>query len=153
MNKLLLSALPLALASCAVMLPGSPYMLGKQPAAGDLMPMGTVKATDSSTMVMTETKVMGLKPNQYYVAHYHVMGRASTDPCSSAGAPIMSTKMVGMTDASGMLSITASTPRDDTMQAAYYNIHTASDAAGTPADGGVACTAVKLNANMGGVGQ
>lgn len=148
-NKLLLAALPLALASCTMMLPGSPYTLGKQPAAGELTPAGTVQATDSSTAVRTEARVSGLKPNQYYVAHYHVLGRASTDPCLSGGAPIMSTKMVGMTDASGMLTISASTPRDDTMQAAYYNIHTASDAEGTPADAGVACTAVKLNANMG----
>lgn len=153
MKKLLLAALPLALASCTMMLPGSPYTLGKQPAAGDLMPMGTVSATDSSAAVKTEAKVTGLKPNQYYVAHYHLMGRASTDPCSSGGPPIMSTAMVGMTDANGMLMLRKDVPRGDAMQASYYNIHTASDAAGTPADAGVACTAVKLNANMGGMGQ
>lgn len=153
MNKLLLAALPLALASCTMMLPGSPYTLGKQPAAGDLNPTGTLSATDSSAAVKTEARVMGLKPNQYYVAHYHLMGRASTDPCSSGGAPLMSTTMVGMTDANGMLVLNRDVPRNDAMSASYYNIHTASDASGTPADGGVACTPVKLNANMGGVGQ
>lgn len=148
MKKLLALALPLALASCTMMLPGSPYTLGKQPAAGDLNPSGTVSAKTSSGMVMTEAKVMGLRPSQTYVAHYHLQGTASPNPCESGGAPIMSSTIVGTSDASGMLTLTGSVPRADVMAATYFNVHTAADAAGTPADAGVACTAVRMTSGM-----
>ncbi|GMA13966.1 superoxide dismutase [Deinococcus metallilatus] len=144
MKRFLALALPLALASCTMMLPGSPYTLGKQPAAGDLNPSGTVTGRVSGDTVMTQAQVMGLKPNQYYVAHYHNQGTASADPCSSGGPAIMSSKIVGMTDAGGRLTLMGSAPRADVMNATYFNIHTASDAQGTPADPGVACTAVKM---------
>ncbi|MDL2342894.1 superoxide dismutase [Deinococcus sp. MIMF12] len=143
---LLALSLPFALASCTMMLPGSPYALGKQPAAdaAGVNPSGTVRATVSGTTVMTEARVMGLAPNQNYVAHYHLQGTASTAPCASNGAPILSTAMVGRSDASGMLTLSRSVPRADVMNATYYNVHTAADAAGTPADAGVACTAVRM---------
>ncbi|GAA5513315.1 hypothetical protein Dcar01_02048 [Deinococcus carri] len=144
MKKFSALALPLVLASCTMMLPGSPYTLGKQPAAGDLNPTGTVMSKVSGDSVMTEAKVMGLKPNQNYVAHYHNQGTASTNPCSSGGPAIMSSKIVGMTDASGMLTLMGSAPRADVMNATYFNVHTASDTQGTPADPGVACTAVQM---------
>lgn len=148
MKKLLALVLPLALASCTMMLPGSPYTLGKQPAAGDLNPGGTVMAKTSSGMVMTEARVMGLRPSQVYVAHYHLQGTASPNPCESGGTPILSSKIVGTTDASGMLTLIGSVPRADVMAATYFNIHTAAEAAGTPADAGVACTAVRMNTGM-----
>ena len=145
MKKLFAVVLPLALGSCSMMmLPGSPYTLSKQPAAGSLNPSGTVTASVSNNMVTTEAKVMGLQANQYYVAHYHNQGTPGTDPCSSNGAPIMSSKIVGQTDASGMLTLKGSVARADVMNATYFNIHTASDAQGTPADAGVACTAVRM---------
>ncbi|GBF05946.1 copper/Zinc superoxide dismutase related enzyme [Deinococcus aerius] len=144
MKKLFAFALPLVLASCTMTLSGSPYTLGKQPAAGDLSPTGTVMGKRYGTVIMTEAQVMGLKPNQYYVAHYHLQGTASPNPCESGGAPIMSSKIVGQTDASGMLMLMGSAPQADVMNATYFNIHTASDAAGTPADAGVACTAVQM---------
>lgn len=148
MKKLLALALPLALASCTMMLPGSPYTLTEQPAAGDLNSTGTVTAKTSGATVTTEARVMGLKPSQFYVAHYHVQGAASPNPCESGGAPILSSAIVGTTDASGMLTLMGSVPRADVMAATYFNIHTAADATGTPADAGVACTAVRVNAGM-----
>jgi Cu-Zn family superoxide dismutase len=148
MKKLLALVLPLALASCTMMLPGSPYTLGKQPAAGDLNPTGTVLSKTSGAMLMTQAQVMGLRPSQVYVAHYHLQGTASPNPCESGGAPILSSKIVGTTDASGMLMLLGSVPRADVMAATYFNIHTAGDGAGTPADAGVACTAVKMNTGM-----
>ncbi|WP_034386409.1 hypothetical protein [Deinococcus sp. YIM 77859] len=144
MKKVITLVLPLALASCTMTLPGSPYTLGKQPAAGDLNPAGTVTGRVSGNTVMTEARVMGLKPNQYYVAHYHLQGSASSDPCQSGGPPIMSSKIVGQTDASGMLVLSGMAPHADVMNATYFNIHTASDAQGTPADAGVACTPVRV---------
>ncbi|UBV42205.1 superoxide dismutase [Deinococcus taeanensis] len=145
MNKtLLVSALSLALGSCAMMATPMNYTLGKQPAGGALNSSGTVTVQRDAAMVMTTARVSGLAPNTYYVAHYHLQGTASTDPCSSAGAPIMSSKMVGRTDAMGMLTLMGNAPTADVMNATYYNIHTASDAAGTPADAGVSCTSVKM---------
>lgn len=145
MKKLVLPlALSLSLASCAVLLPSSPYTLGKQPAAGDLNPTGTVTGNVTGSMVMTRAQVMGLKPNQYYVAHYHKQGKASTVPCESGGAAIMSSKIVGQTDENGMLMLAGRVTRADVASATYFNIHTAKDAAGAPADAGVACTAVEM---------
>lgn len=146
MRSLLALSLPFALASCTMMLPGSPYTLGKQPAADTrgINPSGTVRASLSGDMVTTEARVMGLAPNQFYVAHYHLQGTASPNPCASGGAPILSTTMVGRSDASGMLTLSRSVPRADVMNATYYNVHTAADATGTPADPGVACTAVRM---------
>lgn len=144
MTRLLVLALPLALASCTMMMGGTTATLGKQPAAGALTPGGTVVSKMSGGMVMTDARVMGLLPNQLYVAHYHLQGTASADPCSSGGPPIMSSKVVGTTDGGGMLMLMGSAPRADVMAATYFNVHTASDAAGTPADAGVACAAVKM---------
>lgn len=144
-NILALSALTLALASCApMMMAPMSYTLAKQPAGGALNSSGTVSVSKDATMVMTNAKVMGLAPSTYYVAHYHVQGTASTDPCTSAGAPIMSSKMVGQTDAMGMLTLNGSVAAADVMNATYYNIHTATGADGTPADAGVSCTSVKM---------
>ncbi|WP_216321036.1 superoxide dismutase [Deinococcus aestuarii] len=144
MHKLLALALPLALGSCTMMMGGTTATLGKQPAAGTLTPSGTVMSKVSGERVMTDAKVMGLLPNQVYVAHYHNQGTASADPCSSNGPAIMSSKVVGQTDASGRLTLMGDAPRADVVSATYFNVHTASDAAGTPADAGVACAAVKM---------
>lgn len=144
MNRLLVFALPLLLGSCTLMTAGSPYTLGKQPAAGELTPSGTVAVQRSAYMVMTEARVSGLRPNQAYVAHYHLQGTAGAPPCESGGPPIMSSKIVGTTDASGALTLSGRVPSGDVLAATYFNIHTAADAEGTPADPGVACTAVRL---------
>ena len=141
---LLLPALSLALGSCAMMYAPMTYSLAKQPAGGALNSSGNVTVKRDAATVMTTAMVSGLAPNTYYVAHYHLQGTASTDPCSSGGAPIMSSKMVGQSDAMGMLTLSGSVAASDVMNATYYNIHTASDAAGTPADAGVSCTSVKM---------
>ncbi|BDP42647.1 hypothetical protein DAETH_26160 [Deinococcus aetherius] len=143
MKKVLMFALPLVVASCGV-LGVKTFMLGEQPAAGDLNPAGIVTSRRSGDSVLTTAKVTGLRANQYYVAHYHNQGTASTDPCKSGGPAIMSSKIVGQTDGTGILTLDGSAPRADIAQATYFNIHTASDAQGTPADPGVACTAVTI---------
>lgn len=148
MKKLFVFALPFALASCTMMMGGGTYNVGKQPAAGDLNPTGTVMVKPSGDMVMTQAQVMGLKPNQLYVAHYHIMGTASTNPCDSGGPAIISSKIVSTSDATGKLVLNGSVRKTDVMNATYFNVHTASDAEGTPADAGVACTAVKMNMGM-----
>ena len=147
MKKMLsLSTLALALSACSMSMMAKPmdYTLAKQPAGGALNSSGTVNVSKDATMVMTKAMVMGLAPSTYYVAHYHVQGTASTDPCASGGAPIMSSKIVGQTDATGMLTLNGSVAAADVMNATYFNIHTASGADGTPADAGVSCTAVKM---------
>lgn len=144
MKILLLPALSLALGSCAMMYAPMTYTLAKQPAGGALNSSGTVTVKRDGMTVMTSAMVSGLAPNTYYVGHYHMQGTPNTDPCSSGGAPIMSSKVVGMTDAMGMLNMSGSASASDVMNATYFNIHTASDAAGTPADAGVTCTSVKM---------
>ncbi|GGM17342.1 superoxide dismutase [Deinococcus aerophilus] len=145
MNKILtLPALALALSACTMMSPGMTYTLSKQPAGMALNSSGTVMPKMDGSMVMTTAKIMGLAPNTYYVAHYHLQGTQSTNPCDSGGAPIMASKLVGQTDASGMLMLSGSVAKADVMNATYFNVHTATGPDGTPADAGVTCTAVKM---------
>ena len=145
MKKILfMPALALALGSCAMMYAPMTYTLAKQPAGGALSSSGTVTTTRDGMTVMTSAMVSGLAPNTYYVAHYHVQGTTSTDPCSSGGAPIMSSAIVGQSDAMGMLKLAGSVAAADVMNATYFNIHTAKDASGAPADAGVTCTSVKM---------
>ena len=121
------------------------YSLARQPAASNVTPMGNVAVSMSGDMVMSTVKLTGLAANTYYVAHYHNQGTASTtDPCASNGQPILASKIVGMTDAGGMLSMSGSVAKSAVLQATYFNVHTAKDAEGTPADSGVACSAVKM---------
>ena len=122
------------------------YSLGKQPSAPSTLanPVGNVAVKDSGNMRMTTAKLMGLAPNTYYVAHYHVQGTADTDPCKSTGAPIMSSKIVAMSDATGMVTLSGSVNKSEVLQATYFNVHTAKDADGTPNDAGVLCSAVKM---------
>ena len=144
-TRLLLgSTLALTLGSCAMMAPTMSYTLAKQPAGGALASSGMVDVKKDGMTVMTSARVMGLAPNTYYVAHYHLQGAASADPCSSGGAPIMNSAMVGQSDAMGMLTLTGSVAAADVMNATYFNIHTAKDATGAPADAGVTCTGVKM---------
>ncbi|MDV6373685.1 superoxide dismutase [Deinococcus arenicola] len=151
-NMLMLPALAVALSACSMMTPmksGDAMMmmshtLSKQPAGMALNSSGTVTPKMEGTMVMTEAKVMGLAPSTYYVAHYHSMGTASAEPCSSNGPAIMASKIVGMTDAAGMLMLKGSVAKADVMAAKYFNIHTATGADGTPADAGVSCTALDV---------
>ncbi|GGO24212.1 superoxide dismutase [Deinococcus humi] len=142
---LMLPALAVALSACTMMSGNMmSYTLTKQPAGMALNSSGTVTPTTSGTMVMTTAKVMGLAPSTYYVAHYHVMGTMSTDPCASGGAPILASKIVGQTDATGMLSLSGSVEKSAIMDAKYFNIHTATGPDGTPADAGVACTPIDV---------
>ncbi|AWN24526.1 superoxide dismutase [Deinococcus irradiatisoli] len=121
------------------------YVLGRQPAATNITPMGDVSVSMSGDMVMTTAKLSGLTPNTYYVAHYHTMGTASTtDPCASNGMALLSSKIVGMSDKDGMVTLSGSVLKSEILQAAYFNVHTAKDDMGTPADAGIACTAIKM---------
>ena len=140
-----LALLPLAavvLASCAPMMAPAYTLAPQANAPAGIAPVGTVSASRTDATTFTTAKVSGLAANTYYVAHYHMMGTASADPCKSGGPLIMSSMMVGQTDASGALTLTGSVATADIASATYYNVHTSSDGVGTPADGGVACTAV-----------
>jgi|GEM_PF-2171892 len=172
-NIFLLSVSALALASCAPMMATSantttPYTLQPQQSATTavatgtdgmtmaggtgpaITPVGTISVTNaaatSSAAATTSTtaKLTGLKPSTYYVAHYHLQGGASPDACRSGGDPIKSSMLVGMSDASGALTLSGSVPTTDIANATYFNVHTASDSMGTPADGGISCTPVKI---------
>lgn len=140
MKQVMLGAFGLlALAACAPSGQMS-YTLVKQPAAANLSPAGTVmRATRFDGYTNTSVQLSGLAPNTYYVAHYHLQGDAGAPPCQSGGMPVMATKLVGRTDASGNLSMSGAVPTSATANTTYFNVHTAKDADGTPADGGVAC--------------
>ena len=92
--------------------------------------------------VDTLATLSGLAPNTYYVAHYHVQGTASADPCTSKGAPIMASTIVGRSSDTGTLTLRKTIDQNVIKNATYFNVHTAADAQGTPADDGVACTPV-----------
>lgn len=144
---LMLPALAVALSACSMMsgdmMMGS-HTLSKQPAGMALNSSGTVMSKMEGTMVMTEAKVMGLAPSTYYVAHYHKMGTKSDKPCDSGGDAILASKIVGMTDAAGMVMLKGSVAKAEIMDAKYFNVHTATGADGTPADAGVTCTAIDV---------
>lgn len=169
-NIILLSVGAFALASCAPMMANSttlPYTLSPQESAATAMssnpmsgsngsatalikPVGGISVTNAaataSTVATTSTtvKLSGLLPNTYYVAHYHLMGSASTSACRSGGALIKSSMLVGQSDATGALTLGGSVPTNDLTNATYFNVHTASDAMGTPADAGISCTPIKF---------
>ncbi|CAM4426704.1 hypothetical protein [Deinococcus marmoris] len=146
-NILILPAMALALSSCSMMAGNmmmKPYTLTKQPAGMALASSGTVESKMDGTKVMTTAKVMGLAPSTYYVAHYHLMGTKSANPCESGGDAIMASKLVAQTDAAGMLTLSGSVEKSVIMNAKYFNIHTATGADGTPADGGVTCTSLDV---------
>ena len=142
-NLILLSVGALSLAACAPMMAPAYTLTRQDSAPAGISPVGTVAASKTDTTTTTTAKLTGLAANTYYVAHYHKMGMASSDPCKSGGPLIMSSMMVGQTDASGALTLNGSVANADIASATYYNVHTAKDSMGTPADGGVACTAVR----------
>lgn len=120
------------------------FQLTKQGVApATLDPNSTVTRTASTTTVNTVAVVRGLVPNTFYVAHYHLQGTANTNPCISNGPALMPSKIVGRTDATGNLRLEGNVALADVREATYFNVHTAVNAAGDPADGGVACAAVQ----------
>ncbi|CAM3892257.1 hypothetical protein [Deinococcus frigens] len=146
-NILILPAMALALSSCSMMAGNmmmKPHMLSKQPAGMALASSGTVTPKMSGTMVMTTAKLMGLAPSTYYVAHYHLMGTKSANPCASGGDAILASKIVGQTDAAGMVTLSGSVDKTVIMNAKYFNVHTATGPDGTPADAGVSCTSLDV---------
>ena len=144
MKTLLLALGVFALSACAPMMGTGAYTFTPQPAApSGIVPVGSASISESAGTTNTVIHLSGLAANTPYVGHYHTMGSASTSPCASAGPAIMESKMVGMTDASGMLTLSGSVADSFVMNATYLNVHTASDTSGTPADDGVACTPIK----------
>ena len=135
----------LLLAACAPTLNAGGYTLARQAAApSGINPVASASVGSSGGSTSTTIRLSGLAANTPYVAHYHSLGTASTDPCTSGGAAIMESKMVGTSDAGGALTLSGSVADAAVLSAAYLNVHTARDAAGTPADAGIACTPVKL---------
>ena len=126
-------------------LPSGTYQVSKQPGApAGVAPAGTVKITQGGNgNTRTDVDLRGLRPNTYYVAHYHLQGSKSSAPCASDGQALIATKIVGQTDADGALGMGGSVSSDVIAQATYFNIHTATGPDGTPADAGVACTSLK----------
>lgn len=120
------------------------FQLTKQAAAPvTLDSNSTVTRTASTSTVNTVAVVRGLVPNTYYVAHYHLQGTANTNPCISNGPALMPSKIVGRSDATGNLRLEGNVALADVREATYFNVHTAVNAAGDPADAGVACAAVQ----------
>lgn len=144
MKRAALVVLTLSLSACTMMSPAANYTFSKQPAGASLNSSGTLSVKKDGAMTLTSASLSGLTPNTYYVAHYHQQGTASTTPCDSGGAPIMSSMIVGQTDAAGMLKLSGSVTSADIASATYFNVHTAKDASGAPADGGVMCASVKM---------
>lgn len=70
----------------------------------------------------------GLTPNTAYVAHYHALGPASSEPCASQG-PITLGFPSFKTNAQGQATVTlrANPARIQGTLGAYVNVHTASD--------------------------
>ena len=140
---MLMSVAALTLASCAPMMAPGMALTRQDSAPAGINPVGTVAATKADATTSTTARLTGLAANTYYVAHYHLMGTASSDPCKSGGQPLMSSMMVGQTDANGALTLSGTVATADIAAATYYNVHTASDSSGTPADDGVACTSIR----------
>jgi Cu-Zn family superoxide dismutase len=143
-NLLLLAVGALEMSACAPTLSPGVYTLAPQAGVpAGIIPVGTVSATKSSSITTTTSaRLTGLTANTFYVAHYHTMGAASTDPCKSGGPIIMSSMIVGQTDATGTLLLSGSVASADLTSATSFKVHAATDSLGTPADAGVACTAV-----------
>jgi plastocyanin len=84
--------------------------------------------TLSPTNSISVLTVRGLIPNTPYVAHYHALGAASSDPCASNG-PISLVFPPFKTDAHGKaITILRAVPaRISGTAGAYVNVHTAAD--------------------------
>ncbi|WP_407542714.1 plastocyanin/azurin family copper-binding protein (plasmid) [Deinococcus radiomollis] len=84
--------------------------------------------TLSPTSSLSVINVHGLIPNTAYVAHYHSLGPASSDPCASNG-PISLVFPPFKTDAQGnAISLLRAVPaRISGTAGAYVNVHTAAD--------------------------
>ncbi|AFZ67316.1 hypothetical protein [Deinococcus peraridilitoris] len=141
MKKLLMGALGVALLGACAPTSQMSFAVSKQEGMmTELNATGTVtRAMRFDGFTNSSATVAGLRPNTFYVSHYHVQGDANKPPCLSGGAPIVSTTMVGRTDATGNLVLSGSHATSEVEKGTYFNIHTARDASGTPADGGVTC--------------
>ncbi|AFZ69554.1 hypothetical protein [Deinococcus peraridilitoris] len=125
--------------------PTRAFNLTRQASAPEtLKPNGSISVANSQGTTSTSVILFGLKPNTYYVGHYHVMGLDSKEPCTSNGAPILSSAVVGRSDGNGDLMMNGSVSTGSISNAAYFNIHTAAEASGAPADAGVACVPVTV---------
>ncbi|WP_189093383.1 plastocyanin/azurin family copper-binding protein [Deinococcus ruber] len=89
--------------------------------------------TLSPTMSISVLTLRGLTPNTAYVAHYHSLGTASSDPCASNG-PISLVFPPFKSDAQGQgLALLRAVPaRISGTAGAYVNVHTADDVAVIP---------------------
>ncbi len=81
----------------------------------------------------TTLTATGLKPSTSYLAHYHKMGTASSDACTSSGAVVGGT--IGeamMSDANGALTLKGLQNTAALSGATYINIHEAASLATVP---------------------
>ena len=89
--------------------------------------------TLNSTSSLSVLTVRGLIPDTPYVAHYHALGAASSDPCASNG-PISLVFPPFKTDAQGQaVTVLRAVPaRISGTAGAYVNVHTAADVGNIP---------------------
>ena len=89
--------------------------------------------TLSPTNSISVLTVRGLIPNTPYVAHYHALGAASSDPCASNG-PITLGFPAFRTNAQGQATVLlrADPARISGTLGAYINVHTAANLAIVP---------------------
>ncbi|MFC4452413.1 hypothetical protein [Deinococcus sonorensis] len=128
----------LALASCnraAVVGSAKTYAFANMGLASYSKAAGTATVTQFSTNdTGTVLIASGLLPSTAYVAHYHAVGTASTDPCRSAG-PIVDGMIGGeavQSDAGGTLTLKGLDTTSALSSAKYINIHEAASLATVP---------------------
>ena len=114
-----------------------PFKAVGTPGAGGASGQLTVR-TLSPTSSISVLTLRGLTPGTPYVAHYHALGAASSDPCASGG-PVTLGFPAFRTNAQGQATVLlrADPARISGSQGAYVNVHTAANLEVVPL-----CTAV-----------
>jgi plastocyanin len=132
LNSVLASALLLSSAGAAatptLTFPFKPQGTPASSASGQL----TVRTLSAASSVSVLT-LRGLTPSTPYVAHYHALGAASSEPCASNG-PITLGFPPFRTNAQGQATVLLRTDpaRISGALGAYVNVHTAANLAVVP---------------------
>ncbi|WP_407543097.1 cupredoxin domain-containing protein (plasmid) [Deinococcus radiomollis] len=136
LSSIIASALLLSTATAATMPTTYPFKVQgtTSPHASGQLLVRTLSPTSSLSVI----NVHGLIPNTAYVAHYHSLGPASSDPCASNG-PISLVFPPFKTDAQGnAISLLRAVPaRISGTAGAYVNVHTAADVGVIPLCAGI----------------
>ena len=127
LKSIVAAALLVSSASAATM-PTTTYPFKVQGTSSSHASGQLLVRTLSPTSSLSVLTVRGLIPNTAYVAHYHSLGTASSDPCASNG-PISLVFPPFKTNAQGeAISLLRAVPaRISGTAGAYVNVHTAAD--------------------------